>query len=77
MVRTIRSGRFRARAGLQANDPVAAIDGAPVRNSPERRNKIGPTPVGKRVDLIHASGTAGPGPSRSRRPATLAISMPR
>jgi co-chaperonin GroES (HSP10) len=56
---------------------VVAINGAPVRNSPGRRNKDRPTPVGKRVDLIHASGTAGPGPSRSRRPATLAISMPR
>ncbi|MGK9167739.1 Do family serine endopeptidase [Inquilinus limosus] len=40
-----------ARAGIRANDLVVAVDGVPVRNSTELRNKIGLTPVGNRVEL--------------------------
>jgi len=40
-----------ARAGLRPNDLVLAVDGAPVRNSTELRNKIGLSPVGSRVEL--------------------------
>jgi len=40
-----------ARAGIRANDLVVAVDGAPVRNSTELRNKIGLSPVGSRVEL--------------------------
>jgi len=40
-----------ARAGIRANDLVVAIDGAPVRNSTELRNKIGLSPIGGRVEL--------------------------
>ncbi len=40
-----------ARAGIRANDLVVAVDGAPVRNSTELRNKIGLSPVGSPVEL--------------------------
>jgi serine protease Do len=38
-------------AGLQKGDVVTQIDGVPVRSAAQLRNKVGLTPVGRRIKL--------------------------
>jgi len=45
-----------ARAGLRQGDVVMAVDGAPVRNSSDLRNRIGLVRVGEAVDLTYRRG---------------------
>jgi Do/DeqQ family serine protease len=47
-----------AKAGIERGDVVVAVDGMPVRNASELRNRIGLTPVGTKVSLTVMRGAA-------------------
>lgn len=51
VVTQVQPGSAAEKAGLLAGDVVTAIDGKPVKNSSELRNRIGLTPVGESIDL--------------------------
>ena len=61
-----------ARAGLKQGDVVMAVDGAPVRNSSDLRNRIGLVRVGEAVELTYRRGEA----ERSAKVKVAALPTP-
>ncbi len=51
VITQVEPGSAAEKAGLAAGDIVTVIDGKPVKNSSELRNRIGLTPVGKDVEV--------------------------
>src|SRR5687768_9279760 len=51
IVSTVEPGSPAEKAGMKARDVVTAVNGKPIRNSIDLRNKIGLTPIGETVNL--------------------------
>jgi Do/DeqQ family serine protease len=51
VVGRVEAGSPARRAGLQAGDVIIAIDGVPVENSADLRNRVGLTPIGEAIRL--------------------------
>ena len=45
-----------AKAGLKQGDVILAIDGKPVRNSSDLRNRVGLVRVGDKIDVTYRRG---------------------
>jgi serine protease DegQ len=45
-----------AKAGLKQGDVILSLDGAPVRNSADLRNRVGLVRVGEKIDVVYRRG---------------------
>jgi Do/DeqQ family serine protease len=59
VIARVEQGSPAERAGLRTNDLVVAVNGAPIHNGAELRNRVGLSKIGDAVDLTVIRGASG------------------